>query len=292
MTSHSRLVLIAGCGAILSSHSAPDLVVRRSELNDAHQRMSAQATSDFVGAISGAIAPHGFYGAAVRTTGKGPAAARAFLERDSLNAKSKAVITVVRLDVSADGNDGYSYGYLDLLRPNGDTLPGAYKSYWRRNVDGQWQVLAFGRGPRERGPTAALPHSLRPSATRYKAWPARDTVEAWATLKAAEVAFSDSSATSLRTAFMSFAAPDGGKIEGARYVFGREAIGRGFENPPPGFAGIAWHAEYGTVAGSNDLGFNFGPVIRKGAQASPPSAGGFLTIWRRQPNGEWKWLVD
>lgn len=287
-----RYIVAGSVLALLNLPSAPDLSTRRAELRRAHDALIARAAAgDFVGAISDAIAPEGFYGAAVSTAGTGPAATRAFLERDSLNGKSRALVVIVRLDVSADGNDGYSYGYLDVIRPNGDTLPGAFKAYWRRGRDGQWRTLCFGRGRRAPGPLTQLPDSLTPRATEYKSWPMRDTVEAWASLRATEVAFSDSSATSIMAAFMSFAAPDAGKIDGSGYVFGREAIGREYLTPPPGFAGIAWHAERGTVAGSNDLGFNFGPVTERNG-ASRPSSGGFFTIWRRQPNGEWKYLVD
>src|SRR5215211_6017853 len=173
---------------------AADLSVRRSELMQMHEQTAARAARDFIGAISSVIAPQGFYTAALLQLGKGPAAARAFLERDTLNGRSRALWTVVRLDVSADGDDGYSYGYLDLVRPNGDTLPGAYKAYWRRTPQGQWQALAFSRGRRERGPIAPLHDSLRPKATTYKVWRARDSVEAWAIVKATELAFSDSAA--------------------------------------------------------------------------------------------------
>ena len=253
--------------------------------------MAAQgAQGGFVDAVASVIAPTGFYIAALGTEGNGPAAARAFLSRDTLNPKSRMRLVVVRLDVSADGNDGYSYGYLDVIRPNGDTIFGQYKAYWRRDASGRWAALGFGRGPREAGALGSLPDSLSPTATWYKTWPSTDSLSARETLKAAEIAFSDSSAKSIGAAFMAFAAPDAAKIDGSAYVFGPKAIGRQFDNPPQGFAGIAWHAEQGTISGSNDLGFNVGPVMRRG---SPGASGGrFFTIWKRQPNGEWKYLVD
>jgi hypothetical protein len=136
---------------------------------------------------------------------------------------------------------------------------------------------------------APMPDWLQAVETRYATWPTRDTTEAWATLKAAEAAFSDAAAIDMRAAFMGFAAPDAGKIAGVNYVFGREAIGEGYRNPPAGFSGNSWHAEYGSVAASNDLGFNIGPVDRKNA---PATGGLFFTIWRRQADGEWKYLVD
>lgn len=283
-------IAIAACRTFASGGTV-NLDERRRELFLAQQQAAARAASgDYVGAVSAAIAPQGFYNSALATLGRGPEAARTFLLRDTLNARSRAVWSVVRMDVSADGNDGYTYGYLDVIRPNGETQPGAYKAYWRRGAGGTWQILALGRGRREPGPVSDLLTSAPRSTRVYKSWLMRDTTAAWATLKAAEVAFSDSSATNIRAAFMSFAEPDAGKVDGARYVFGREAIGEGFRNPPPSFNGIAWHAEWGTVSGSNDLGFNFGPVGQRNSTAE--SVGRFFTIWRRQADGTWLYVVD
>ena len=286
-------ILMLGCRSLPSSTAVgPDLAARRAELQAANERLATQlAAGDVIGGISGAIAPEGLYVSAILTLGKGPAAARTFLQRDTLNPTSRGKWSVVRLDVSADGNDGYSYGYLDVYRANGDTLPGAFKAYWRRDASGNWQALALGRGRREKGALTWLPDTLRSKATTYRFWPARDSLEARASLMATEVAFSDSSATSIRAAFMSFAAPDAGKVSGVGYVFGREAVGEEFRTPPPGFAGIAWHAEWSSVSASHDLGFNVGPVAQRNAKPGAPG-GAFFTVWRRQPNGEWKYLVD
>lgn len=273
----------------------PDITGRRSELQAAHEvAIRRGAGGDVIGAISEAFAPTGIYGAALRANlGTGPTAARRFLERDTLNAGSHSRWIVVRLDVSADGGDGYSYGYLDFIRANGDTMPGAYKAYWRRGAGGEWKMLAFGRTPRAPGPITALPDSLKSATRTYRHWPMRDTSEAWRTLQGTDDAFSELAATDIRAAFMAYAASDGGRVDGSRYVFGRRAIGDGFLTPPPGFNGMSWHAEYGSVAKSNDLGFNLGPVMRLSAGGAPPVAAGlFLTIWRREVNGEWRWIVD
>jgi ketosteroid isomerase-like protein len=274
---------------------APDLATRRHELEAAQQEAIRRAAAgDVIGAIADAMAPTGAYGAALRAQlGTGPAAARRFLERDTLNAKSRGRWVVVRLDVSADGNDGYSFGYLDFVRPNGDTLPGGFKSYWRREADGRWRMLAFGRGPRTPGALTSMPDSLRTATRSPRRWPMTDTLEAWRGLAATERAFSDLAATDVRVAFMAYAAPDGGRLDGAGYVFGRWAIGEGFRTPPPGFAGFSWSAERGSVAKSNDLGFNLGPVLLNAPNGGAPQPGGmFFTIWRREANGEWRWIVD
>jgi ketosteroid isomerase-like protein len=53
---------------------------------------------------------------------------------------------------------------------------------------------------------------------------------------------------------------------------------------------LAWRAQYIAVAGSGDLAFAMGPsVMRAGGKAS---GGFYLSIWKRQPDGSWKFAVD
>jgi ketosteroid isomerase-like protein len=111
---------------------------------------------------------------------------------------------------------------------------------------------------------------------------------------AAEGAFCDSAATSVSAAFATFAAPDAGKIgQSSEYVFGRAAIAEVFAAVPLG-AGPKWRPAAGTVASSNDLAFTFGPAWPRasGAADPPPTAGKYFTIWRRQADGTWRYVVD
>lgn len=287
---------LAGCAGVPPAVPETSLLAgRNAELLETHRAASVRAAGgDLIGAVSGVFDERGFFAAAAFDPGRGPAAAAAYLRRDTLNATSRAVWSVLRSDVSADGRDGFTYGYLDVIRSSGDTVPGSFHAYWRRDGDGAWKVLAMARQRRERGPTGPLPAAFAELPRSYRIWPAADSLAAFSTLKATEIAFSDSAAGDVRGAFMAFAAPDAAKLGGASYAFGPDAIGDRFRNPPAFFTGIKWHAEFGTVAGSNDLGFDVGPVVRR---ASAPGAaeervGNFFTIWRRQPDGQWRYLVD
>ena len=288
--------LLVGCTVLPPATVGPSVLAeRRAELLAAQRAASVRAAAgDMVGVLSGVFDSRGFFAAAAFDPGRGPAAAAAYLRRDTLNATSSARWTVLRSGISADGRDGYTYGYLDVIRANGDTVPGAYHAYWRRDADGAWKVLAMARQRREPGPAESLPPAFVDLPRSYRSWPASDSLAAFSSLKVTEVAFSDSAATDVRAAFMAFAAPDAAKLGGSRYAFGPEAIGERFRNPPAFFTGIKWYAEFGTVARSNDLGFDVGPVVRR---ASAPGGveervGTFFTIWRRQPDGRWRYLVD
>jgi ketosteroid isomerase-like protein len=65
---------------------------------------------------------------------------------------------------------------------------------------------------------------------------------------------------------------------------------------PPALAGqrwpgeLVWRAQYIGVAPSGDLAFSAGPsLLRAGGRAS---GGFYLTVWRRQPDGGWKFVLD
>jgi len=53
---------------------------------------------------------------------------------------------------------------------------------------------------------------------------------------------------------------------------------------------LLWRAQYVAVAASGDLAFSAGPsLLRGGGKAS---GGFYVTIWRRQPDGGWKFVLD
>lgn len=290
-------LLLGACHrGIAHEPSRVDHATRRAELLSEDRAAEQKARAgDFVGALSGLMAPQGVLLAPLPDLERGPAAARATLERDTLNARSSARWTVLRHDVSADGRDGYSYGYLDVTRPSGEVLLGRYHAYWRRSDAGRWQVLALTRARRASGPTTtALPLSL--DAHRYAFGPMRDTVAGLRELFDVEQSFSDSVTFGVGAAFGDFAAPDAGKAGASEYVFGPAAIENLFGDPPAGALGPAWTPEHGAIAASNDLGFTFGPAWprRPGTvQEKPAVTGGrYFSIWRRQADGSWRYVVD
>jgi ketosteroid isomerase-like protein len=54
---------------------------------------------------------------------------------------------------------------------------------------------------------------------------------------------------------------------------------------------LLWRAQYVGVAQSGDLAFSAGPSLLRGG-GGRPSGGFYLTVWRRQPNGGWKFVLD
>ena len=291
----SAVVIACASGGRVNGESL--VVTRQAELVAAMTGVAGRmAAGEFVTPLSSFFAPTGVYVNALPLSLRGPANARAWMERDTLNPKSTARMTILGSAVSTDGRDGFAYGYFDVVRPTGDTLPGQYHAYLRRSSDGAWQILAFSRGRRAAGPiVTTLPASVAATIATMTAYPSPDSTAALERLMATERAFSDSAGTSVQAAFVGFAAPNAAKLErGSLYVFGPAAINEMFSGPTPPGGGPLWSPEVGTVASSGDIGFTAGPVrLRRPVEGvtAPPGAK-YFTIWRRLPNGDWRYVVD
>jgi hypothetical protein len=85
------------------------------------------------------------------------------------------------------------------------------------------------------------------------------------------------------TAFRAYAAPDA--ITFAPKAVNAQALLRTLKNPPPG---LMWWPGRSWVACDGSLAINTGPWIRRGGKAT----GTFTTVWQRQGDGGWKWLLD
>lgn len=57
---------------------------------------------------------------------------------------------------------------------------------------------------------------------------------------------------------------------------------------------LDWHPAIAAVAGAGDLGFTTGPytIAGRAPAAREPGQGMFFSIWRRQPDGGWRVIVD
>jgi ketosteroid isomerase-like protein len=108
-------------------------------------------------------------------------------------------------------------------------------------------------------------------------------------LIAAERAFSARSvAKGMRPAFLDFLAEDAvifrpGPINGMQSWRDRGEV--------PGI--LEWGPEFVELSGAGDLGFSTGPwVYRASPDAQEADYGHFITVWRRDAQGEWKAALD
>lgn len=84
-------------------------------------------------------------------------------------------------------------------------------------------------------------------------------------------------------AFREYTAPDGmvGDFENAPQSLAA--------TPDEGARNLFWWPAYAGIARSGDLGFTTGPFS---ADEARTPRGQYFTVWRRQPDGSWKWIWD
>jgi ketosteroid isomerase-like protein len=115
-------------------------------------------------------------------------------------------------------------------------------------------------------------------------------------LLAVDAAFSDHSVRhGMAAAFDAYVAEDGVKFErDVGVIKGRAAISASNKDVPRDFL-LTWTALFADVAASGDLGYTYGSYasritlpdgsVRRGS-------GHYTTIWKRQSDGSWKWVLD
>ena len=135
--------------------------------------------------------------------------------------------------------------------------------------------------------TGRAPTQLPPLPLKEKGFP-----RALAPVVEAEHAFAQHSIDhGMKPAFLAYAAPVG-------VIFRRTGPVNAIEtwaqrNPAP--AGLlTWWPTYADVSRAGDLGWTTGPyeLREKPTDAGPAGTGHFFTVWRRQPDGSWKFVLD
>ncbi len=100
----------------------------------------------------------------------------------------------------------------------------------------------------------------------------------------------------LLAAFQYFAAPDVAFIDtDPRKFRGPAAVLERIGQDEPGVK-LTWSASFTDVSDDGTLGYNYGryDFSKTGADGKdgPHGTGWFLTIWKRQPDGTWRYVMD
>jgi len=99
----------------------------------------------------------------------------------------------------------------------------------------------------------------------------------------------------LLAAFQHFAAPDVAFIDtDPRQWRGAAAVKQRMGEDRPGVT-LSWSAHYTDVSNDGTLGYNYGRYEMRGPGPDGKErvgGGWFLSIWRRQPDGSWKYVMD
>ncbi|HET7457191.1 MAG TPA: DUF4440 domain-containing protein [Gemmatimonadaceae bacterium] len=233
---------------------------------------------------------------------RGRAAAAALLASFPGAADRTMTWRPVVADVSADGTRGYTIGYGERGGAPVGSVEAShvkYLAFWKKGDDGDWRVAAWvlsGRakptGPDDddRAPAGCpRPRSAFSPPPDAAAGPTTAAAARDAVLRA-DASFSALSARAgAGEAFATYVADDGASLSGeVELTCGREAVRRAFAPIPAG--ALVWEPRLADAAPSGDLGFTIGVATIRGEPTSHYSK--YLTVWKKQPNGEWRFVAD
>jgi ketosteroid isomerase-like protein len=277
----------------VGASSTPSAKSVREALLQADRALSASAlTKGFVAAFGDALAPDALFlyeGAPIIS---GRANVLSLLG-------SQPTLTAIRVQwlpvvvaVSGDGSLGATYGITAISaapRPDSALRFGKYISAWRRTPSGSWQLAAhvdMGLGDEK----VVLPSNLTNPGLQT-GWAGAAGQFAQADVEFARLADSKGAPA----AFAAFAAPDAATLPGTgEIIIGPAAINARMLESPAARAKWEWHPLYSQASPAGDLGFTVGEAtIRIPAPSGVTEVHSkYLTVWRRQPDGTIRFIVD
>ncbi len=99
----------------------------------------------------------------------------------------------------------------------------------------------------------------------------------------------------VKAAFLAYAADEAVLSRNNKIIKGKQAIADYFDQQTFQEVRLDWAPDFVSVAASGDLGYTFGKFT---FSATDPTGkrieadGIFHTVWRRQQNGEWRYVWD
>lgn len=123
-----------------------------------------------------------------------------------------------------------------------------------------------------------------------------DTEKEKQVVKQADIDFSDySKAHGFKDAFLEFMADDAVLLRDNSYPMeGAEKIREHFKNNKGGYT-LTWTPTFTSISESLDLGYTYGiyELNYKDEKGNPKKDGGtYITIWKKQKDGRWKFVLD
>jgi len=291
----SAAALLCGCG-LRHRPAAPEPA--RDPVRDSVFRLDQTRVDSLLarGPVDGMLAllsPDVIYLRAGVPAVYGRDAARALFAAGSLGSPSNLAWQPLGGGVSDDLHSGYTFGV--VARAAGASAPihfERYIAYWHRSKSEPWRIAAYAEV--NSPPAAEVSLSVDQTTTPSRQLP-KQMEEARANVRAADSAFADL-AYRMGTgyAFSSTVAPTGVLFGDPQLVIGPDAV-RAFYAAQQSTSSLAWHPVYAAVAESKDLGFTIGEYIATGlgpSGAAVQRTGKYLTVWKLQSDGSWKFLVD
>jgi ketosteroid isomerase-like protein len=201
-------------------------------------------------------------------------------------------------ELSGDHRSAYTYGVAARVNKQGEpSLDLArYIAFWKRDASsgprGGWRIAAYSDVSAGQASAASpTPEDLAPPVRQLP----RRAADLATKLRSTDSAFSDlADRMGLAEAFGTYAAPDGAIFNESELVIGPRAL-RDFFTVTNGGLALTWQPVFADVAASEDLAFTVGDYVatlRGPSGAAVQRFGKYMTVWKRQRDGSWKFVID
>ena len=200
--------------------------------------------------------------------------------------------------VSLDGQGGYTYGIATTAVPNAEGAPTVrldrYLAFWRRGPDHLWRVIAYADvGGPPPGPAVQIPAAEFPPTLTIPRGRRADAVRQVREADSAFALAADLQGTGI--AFATYVAPQGVVFSGSEIVIGTDAVRALYDEQQRAGGTLNWRPVYADAVESGDLGWTVGEYVFTGRGINGSVVqrfGKYLTIWQKQRNGDWRFVID
>ena len=294
-------ITLDGCLFAGKTHVGPPpapLSVRDSIVAVDVRRGALGAGRDWVDVSAAPLAEDVIYLAPGAPLVVGRDAARTILATQRPPADAVVAYEPLVAGISRDGRSGFTYGSRSTTLPsaaaNDRVQIARYIAYWRQTRSG-WRIAAYsdvGSDPIPPGIAAELA-APRPSLMRQHSERAERAVRLiWQTDSLFSLA---ADRDGVASAFAANVADYGATFAGTGTLLavGPQAVRAELEARRNG--SLTWSPVFADAAESADLGFTVGDYVFTGPGASGAITqrfGKYLTIWKLQSDGHWKFVVD
>lgn len=206
--------------------------------------------------------------------------------------------TLLGGDVSADGNFGFTFGWLYRTFADGNFSYGAYVAVWQREDGEDFHIAAYFSRPSVRRVPVREGFPLLLTGPGAGGVPHADAMEELRrSVIAADTAFAALSVeqgTSI--AFPTYASPDFLLIFGGNFVglIGQQEIADAYAGWTPAEV-LDWTPVYAGAAASGDLAYTVGNAVDSYTMPDGTVLRGYskyLTLWARDADGAWRFIAD
>ncbi len=113
-------------------------------------------------------------------------------------------------------------------------------------------------------------------------------------LKETDLDFSDLSVKEgFNKAFIAYAAGNATLLRRNHMpVVGRDSLYVNINSEPDSTYTLTWQPLFADIAASGDLGYTYGRFLLKEKRSGEEAEGTYCTIWKRQGDGSWKYVLD